>query len=475
MRARTILTYVLALTSFVLGCDPDDFVAPWPQSNVEPRDYDESGLAGPLRAKADSYDDWHVAWHQPDHGGTVTQRFTDTDYTALDAITYKADSTIWTGVYLASQAMRHHVSGDPEARANALRMTATLSGTLHVTGVTGYVARYWAPQTSTAYFGDEWCDTQVRCHHLESGPYAGDFWWGETSRDQYIGWLFGLVTAYDLLDDEPTREAIRADVLEVFHALLDHGWVIVDERGLPSAVAPQILISTQLYVSLIAYHVSGDERALGELRRLITDGLRTSYVLNDLNAWNRYNSYFANNLSHITWYTILRLGKVYLGAADHDWMRQHFDVDLHTYTRLSHNPWFNAMYMSQGPWTPAPSDDPYLAQLDLDLTDFPAPPNRWRHTPAREPGSYTVDPFSRDLVALWAQFPWLADLLGLVHLQALEALPVMQQCLNGFQWQHDPFVVEECGADDPTQVEPGVDYLSAYWLASYHKLLDRGE
>lgn len=475
MKTRSWIGWLGMVAALAAGCDPDDFVAPWPQSNVEPRNYDESGAAGGLRAKANAYDAWHLAWHQPDYGGTVTQRFTDTSYTQLDAITYKADSTIWTGVYLASQAMRDYVTAAPETHANVLRIVGTLSNTLHVTGTPGYVARYWAPQTSTAYFGDEWCETQIRCHHLESGPYAGDFWWGETSRDQYIGWLFGMVTAYDLVGDEPTRALIRADVLEVFHALLEHDWTIIDERGLPSAVAPEILISTQLYVSLIAYHVSGDEQALAELRRLVADGLRVSYVLNDFNGWNRYNSYFANNLSHITWYTILRLGQVYFGAADYQWMQQHFDVDLHNYTRLSHNPWFNTMYVAQGPWAPAPSADPYLAQLGEDLGAFPAPPNRWHLTPAREPGSYTLDPLSEQLVALWAQFPWLADLLGLVHLQALEAFPIPQQCMNGFQWQHDPFIVEECGSDDPTQVEPGVDYLAAYWLASYHGLVRRAD
>lgn len=124
--------------------------------------------------------------------------------------------------------------------------------------------------------------------------------------------------------------------------------------------------------------------------------------------------------------------------------------------------------------TKAAAHDPFLGQLGEDLADFPAPPNRWRLTPARAPGSYTLDPLSSQLVDLWALFPWLADLFGLVHLQALEAFPVTEQYMNGFQWQHDPFVIEECGSDDPTQVEPGVAFLAAYWLAAYHKLVQRG-
>ena len=43
----------------------DEYVAPWPQSNVEAPDYDESPEPGPMRQKAADYDAWHLANHQP--------------------------------------------------------------------------------------------------------------------------------------------------------------------------------------------------------------------------------------------------------------------------------------------------------------------------------------------------------------------------------------------------------------------------
>ena len=156
------------------------------------------------------------------------------------------DSTIWTGTYLGSQAFRYDVTADPQAKANVLRIVKPLSGHLRVTGATGYISRYWAPKDSLGYYGDEWCSQSDRCHKVDTGPFARDFWWGQTSRDQYTGWFFGMALAYDLLDDEDMRSIIREDVGTVVKTLMKNGWVIIAEDGKPSPVAPVILPSIAL-------------------------------------------------------------------------------------------------------------------------------------------------------------------------------------------------------------------------------------
>lgn len=482
MKARrfaSTLPLLLLAAAFTMGadeCQPDDYVAPWPQSNVEPVTYDESVAAGPLRAKAEAYDAWHEEWHQPDHGGTITAYFNDPARTSFGFIAEFGDSTIWTGTYLASQAFRYHVTGDPQARANVIRMVGTLSGHLHVTGAPGYIARYWGTQaTSSIYQGDSWCEAQERCHHVESGPYAGDFWWGETSRDQYTGWLLGMATAYDMIDDPATKATITADVLEVFNMLVDNNWTIIAEDGLPSSVAPNMLPSLQLAFSLVAYHVSGDARALQQVKNLVGDGARAGFELAGIDIFNRYSQYYSNNLGHQIWYTILRLGKVYFGDADYQWFLGYFNSSVHDYTRLSHNAWFTGIYMSQGGWAPGTPSDPYQAQLEDDLTRFRAAPNSHYFLPARDPSSYTIDPVSQQWYDLQQQVPILIELMGEIRPQALEAFPVDQQCTTDFLWQRNPFQIDACGSDDPRYVNPGVDYLAAYWLAEYSKLVTKAQ
>ena len=469
------LTAGILLPAFLIGCTPDDYVAPWPQNTVEPGGFDETPAAGPLRLRAQAYDAWHPAWHQPYYGGRAAVFFTDTTYTAVQEYRGWGDSTFFTGIYLASQAMRYHVTGDPEARDNAVRMASALSGHLHVTGTPGYIARYRAPKTALPYQGDDWCDAQERCFRVEEGPYTGDFWWGSTSRDQYIGWMFGMTMAHDLVDDEPMREIIRADMLEVVGTLIENDWVIMAQDGNPTGTAPIVLPLTQLSFCIQAYHVTGDEGILAALRKRLLNAQRVVHEVSaPFNAFNRYDQYYGNNLAHLQMFQLLRLGRFYFSEDDHTWFVKHFNEAIHTFTRLSHNAWFNGVFMTQGGWTPEGGDDPYLAQFLGDLSVFPDPPNYRTFIPERDPATYVLDPVSQDLVALAEALPFLEDLLGFrFQLQALEAFPVPLQCPDHFLWERSPFRMHACGADEPRDVGPGADYLIAYWTVAYYRIIGK--
>lgn len=451
---------------------PDDYVAPWPQSAIEPQDYDEVGDAGPLREKAMAYGEWHRTWHEPDHGCSAHVFFTDETQTQVARYHGYGDSAEWTGQYAAAEAYRYYITGDPLAKQNVVAKIQALDGCLHVNGKTGFISRYWGTQAMLDMYGNPgWCDASDRCHKVDTGDYAGDFWVGETSRDMYTGWFYGMVTAYDLVDDEPMREMIRDDVTEVLDELLANHWWIIDEGGLPTDAGPNVLPGFQLAWITIGYHITGLERYKQELGRQLQDKRRLWFKVNNITFFNRYTAYYGNALSHRTWYTILRLGRVYYSPADFEFMSNVFETQVHTFTRLSHNPWFNAIFMSQGDYNP--KDTEYQDQLVEDLTTFQDPPLAEFHLPAKNPSTYTLDPISVFLADLVEQFPFLEELLGDFDYQSQEPFGVDGYCPAGFMFQWSPFIVEECGSNDPTKVHSGHDYLAAYWLASYHKFVSK--
>ena len=451
---------------------PDDYLAPWPQEATAPRDYDESGAPGPLREKAVEYDLWHETWHQPDKGGCIHVYFTDETYTELSGYHGVGDSCIWTGTYLGTQAMRYWVTGDEQSLANVIAKVSTLDGFLHANGTPGFISRYWGSQDDTLFYqGDAWCDdpSQDRCHHVEEGDFAGDFWWGETSRDQYTGWFYGMAMAYDHVDDEGMREIIRADVAEVLDELISTNWKIRDEAGELTDAAPNVLPPMQLSWLTIGYHITGEERFACALKEKLMNDYRPVLRMTNIAFFNRYGQYYGNNLAHTNWFNLLRLGRVYFSEDDFCFLATMFETMVHTFTRLSHNPWFTAVFMGQGAYEPDPFDDPYYAQLVDDLDVFIPPPNYDYHLDARDPATYTLDPVSVLLHDLQERFPVLAEIMGSASVQAKDGFPVDQQCPAGFRFQRNPFRFEACGSGDTKMVHSGHDYLAAYWMASYYK------
>jgi hypothetical protein len=403
--------------------------------------------------------------------------FTDDTHTTVAGYFEWKDSSEWTGMYLGSQAMRYHITGDAQAKANAIRTVGALSGNLHITQTPGYIARFHADQDPLIYPGDTWCDEThgYWCRREETGDFAGQWWWGETSRDMYNGWFFGMNLAYDLVDDEAMRDLIRDDVDHVLTVLMDQNWMILNELGVPAAPAPLVLPLFRVTWLTIGYHITANEAYKTELQKWLRDDRRTVLRLSSFSTMNRYAQFYGNCLSHEYWYNLLRLGEVYFSQDDYEYLKQLFEDESHDDVRLAHNPWFNGVFMSQGNYRPEPTDDPYQAQLLLDLTEFPSAPNVRYLLPDRDLATYTLDPTSVFLADLIADYPFLEDLMGRIFYQAQDPFPVTQQCSSDFMFQHSPYKIYACGADQPEAVNPGVDYLISYWLAGYHNFIGKGE
>ncbi len=415
------------------------------------------GPPGPLAARARGYDTWHEAHHQPLYGATVEVRFTDDSLSEVLRYEGRGDSTIWTGTYLASQALRYSVTNDTQARANVLRIVETLHNHLKVTGRAGFIARYRAPADAP---GVHPCDPgDENCHVVTEGPFAGDLWTGNTSRDQYTGWFFGMVLAYDFVDDEAMRQTIRDDVTEVIDAVARQKYLIVDVDGIKTTAGPEALPPFAINWHLVAYHVAGRQQDLDAVLAIAAN--RDLYELTTFSANNRYVQFYGNNLSHQNYFNAERLSRDLPEV--HTLIQTNFRDQIHKSVHLAHNAFFELIHRSV-----ENENDPALdAAILEDIGAFRDAPNRGY---AVDPPKAPLDPYSVLLVALQTAIPELADIIGTARLQALEAYPVPYQCSTDFLWQRNPFVVE-CDPEDPALVNPGVDYLAAYWMARYQGLI----
>jgi len=157
-------------------------------------------------------------------GGVGNARYTDApSYTNVEHLGGLGDSAIWTGTYLAAEALRLKATGAADARANVVDLVETLHLWFNVSGDPGMLARFVAPsgEAHPAVLGDLDCSA-TRCHCGVS--YAGKQYdyIGHISRDQYQGVMLGYALAYEALgeSDEPARELIRADVMELMQELM---------------------------------------------------------------------------------------------------------------------------------------------------------------------------------------------------------------------------------------------------------------
>ena len=435
----------------------------------DPAAADESSPPGPLRLKAEAHDRWLEQWHTPNYGSHLHVKFTDETRTEVERYHGHGDSCIWTGTYVTSQANRYRVTGDPQALDNVVRSVSALSRHLHVTGREGFIARYVGPADDPGHAGElAGCEEDENCHRLESGPYAGDFWKGNTSRDQYTGWFMAMAFAYDVIRDEELRSRIAADVTEVLDRLIADRWWIIDVDGQATTKAPSVLSTMQMTWALVGYHVSGEERFLQIFLDWAVPEKQTQLKLSNIAFLNRYAQHYGLNLAHSNFLNLLRLSRDYPEA--HDFLVSLFREQTHSVVDLQHNPWYTAVYLAVGDITDPEVIREHKDQVILDLTDFPGAP-KVRY--AMEPPPARLDPFSVWLYELQQELPWLSEIMGTVRPQAAEAYRVKYHCSSGFIFQRNMWAICCSGEDDPSYVNSGHDYLAAYWLASAFGILEK--
>jgi hypothetical protein len=296
------------------------------------------------------------------------------------------------------------------------------------------------------------------------GEYEGDIFMTNTSRDMYIGWFGGLAAAYDVVEDEEVQQRIAGDVAEVADALMRQRWWIIDVDGLPTTAAPNVLLTMRATWSLVAAHVTGEQRFWDEYNRLASPSMREVHRLSNISFLNKYTQHFGNKLSHQNAYTLLRLSRLHSLWDDYEFWKSLFMSQTHSWTHMIHNPYFELIH-----WSLLEEPDRAMRQMIIeDLKRFPDAPNVQYHV---DQSCGPLDPFSVWMHDLQERNPWLRDLIGGVDPQALRPHPVDEQCPGGFLWDGNPWGIA-CGPEDLTRVNPGVDYLIAYWMARYYEVID---
>jgi len=444
---------ILALILFVLTCS--------------------SSLAGEpdpyLAAKADEYQAFLEQWHTGGLGGlTAGVRFTDETRTAVDCVQHQGDSTIWTGMYLASQALRYRVTGDPAARAEVLRIARYLHQLMDITDTPGYIARYVGENV--------W---PWNCHYPDghggkvhgTGEWEGYFWIDNTSRDQYCGWWFGLSMAYEAVDDEAMRATIRQDFADVICMLVLNRWNITDQHGEWTGNGAAWVGPIMRLAWLVQAAHAIDEPYYWELLEEQYRINRPVLWIDTLSFLNRYYQYYGNNLRHLAFQPIFRLWPDCEELCSFYWIWEDWN---RPWVRHVHNPWFDAVHVTAcsrlGVCNPVELQairDDALNTLYL----FWDPPNYQREITCSE---MPLDPFS-----VWAdefirENPWLQGIVD-VDPQTAEAREVNDRPWTDMYWQSDGVFAASChSGEDPTYTGAGMDYLLAYWIGIYHGLLPGG-
>ena len=418
---------------------------------------------GPLLARALAYSENFQEVHAPGLGCSVEVEFAPDGSSTVLAYHDQGDSTIWTGNYVAAEAYRYEVTRDLQAKSFGLRGLECLLAMEEVSGKPGFIARWVGPAVPPFLNHPESCLPEHDCHILEEGPYAGHYWLGNTSSDQYLGWWYGLSHAYEYLlddpEDEPLRERVRGAMGRVLDTLRSEDYIFTDPDGTVSTAGPEIVGNEAL-----AFHLAAAFALEGRFREMMPQVYVAQWIPYSVLTFfpiTQWFQYFAFHLGHMAQHMLLREETLPLLMDHHRRMHRERLYDLVADTQQV---MFDYIAMGEG----AVETDPRILEDDREaLAAFPDPPKR-KIQP--ELGPFEYDPVVDDLNAI---FEFLEELLGTnmprITPQAKDPFPLDQRCVTGFRWQTRPY--EICSGTHPWHEFPGMDYLVAYWMGRHYGFL----
>jgi hypothetical protein len=384
-----------------------------------------------------------------DRGGYVTVCFFDQpEDPSTFAHEVSDNDGLWTAMYVAAQAYRFAVTGEPEARERAGRSMRALLELERVTGISGFPARALADkgEPRALLSTGEW-------HDAADGRRV---WKGDTSSDEIDGHYFALALYSDLVADEGERAEIRETVRRITDHILDHGYQLVDRDGehtrwgvwspellhSPKWAAERGLNSLEILSHLrVASHLVGEPRYEAAARELVEVH---GYALNTVNqkiTRPGHVNHSDDELAFLSYYPLLRYETdphrraLYLASLERSWQIE----------RPEQCPLWNVIY---GALTGAPCD---LDGAVATLQEIPLDLRYWDVRNSQRP-DVELDPDSGRFREQQARLP----------------LPVDERPM--MKWNGNPYRLD--GGDGGRTEEDGTFFLLPYWMARYHGLFE---
>ena len=363
------------------------------------------------------------------------------DDLATGAYPENADSPTFTGLFAGAACARAESSAgeaSAEARADAALALSGLELQMRVTGVQGLLARTLRRQPPTAGSSGEW--------HAAQGEYAGWYWRGDVSMDQYAN---GLVPAIGLCRRLFPQRA-RALAVDAAAHLVAHDFELTDPDGERTRFGDlswrsglgfnSIAQLTSYAILSLAAELDAGEPRWRETRDRLRDHYRVvararTTNLRVLGITNHSNDLMAFDLYRVLLPLARETGDPALADLRHGLWRAWLRV------RDDGNAYFDLVFCSLEPQA---CDAGLLARARAQLSAFPLEKRSLGATDASANVPMRLLPGRK-----WKPL-------------AREIVPIEARPASSFEWKSSPYRVNATA--NPDTEYTGLDYLVAYWL-----------
>ena len=362
---------------------------------------------------------------------------------------------LWTSMYIAAEAYRFALTGDPEAKKLARSSLEALMRLESITGIPGFPARSFAPLDGSVVLKDgEW-------HISEVEP--GYQWKGDTSSDEIVGHYYAYSVYYDFVADDREKEEIGQVVARITDHIIDNDYFLVDLDGKPTYWGrwnPDFFKSSGLGFSLhrinsleilshllTAYHITGDKKYFEHYRHLIDEHKYDRNTVNQRWKIKGAINHSADELAFLSYYPLLKYAKKY-------------ETDKSTlgkFKKSLKNTWEEER----------PEENPLWSYIVCSLTggrlpcDLDIAVETLKEMPVDQRYWSIVNSYRKDIV----QSIYKDRLEGL---QGEKVVRPGERC--PCKWNFNPYNLDSDG--DGTHEESGTPFLLPYWMGRYYGYID---
>ena len=383
------------------------------------------------------------------------------------------DGALFTGHALAMIAYKLATTHDPAVFADLETVLAGIEKLFAVTGSAGLLARAFTKNSKIQLDGES-------IVKVGAGRYAGYSWSGDVSQDQYSGVMFGLWSAWNLVENESIRDRIETLVTDVVDVLIQSNQVIPRESGYSDLSFSPGIADSGNAIFLISYilmaaEMTGKSKYKNYFEKITQkDSALDITALSIAKLWGTIDPsltsachYREKTEDSYYRFNILAPWIYFLNAMSSKWgfSSEWSDVRSVFWSGFSEgfvnwpgvkndkNAFFDQLYLLSGlsgghyDYQKVSGHDSYSEEAAQDalrqLAGYPAGlrrKNRVLNTDEEEPGCEGT---------------------------AKKALDVERRGAVDYAWQISPYTISQ-PCHQPWVEFPGVDYLLAYWMARYH-------